>query len=503
MNINSRKSKIKLILLISALLIAAITIIVTNEIAKTIAKEEEQKVKIWAEAIQRKANLVKFTQELFEKLSFEERKKVEVWSNATNLILSAEDEKTITFLLNIIKYNDNIPVLITDKMGVIKLTRNTDTGQIKSGQILAGEALSDYAQYPPIAVAYEKDTDQIYYKDSKIFSQLKIFLTQFSASFLSEVVSNNSSLPVLLVDANHRVIDKGNIDDAEIANAQLIEKLIQKMSSENEPIRIDLGDGIEKTIYYKNSALINQLKYYPWILLCIIGAFLFIAYYAFSTSRNAEQNLVWVGMAKETAHQLGTPISSLSAWVEYMKDQEDLDPMKRKLIYEVEKDVNRLSLISERFSKIGSAPKLEEHNVYETLNNSVDYIKSRASKKVKVELDVADKQQTFFINKALFDWVIENVLKNALDAIDGEGQIYIKYFQLKDDIIIEIKDSGKGILPKNIASIFEPGFTTKKRGWGLGLTLCKRIVENYFKGRIYIKESIINVGTTFRIEIPV
>lgn len=224
MNINSRKSKIKLILLISAFLIAAITIIVTNEIAKTIAKEEEQKVKIWAEAIQRKADLVKFAQELFEKLSFEERKKVEVWSNATNLILSAEDEKTIA-LLNIIKYN-NIPVLITDKMGVIKLTRNTDTGQIKSGQILAGEALRDYAQYPPIAVAYEKDTDQIYYKDSKIFSQLKIFLTQFSASFLSEVVSNNSSLPVLLVDANHRVIDKGNIDDAEIANAQLIEKLI-------------------------------------------------------------------------------------------------------------------------------------------------------------------------------------------------------------------------------------------------------------------------------------
>lgn len=505
MDLRTRKSRIKLLLFSIAMILAGVTLWYTNQIANTIAKEEEQKVKVWADAITKKANLVRFTNRLFKKLSEDERKKVYNYSRATQLIIKADDKQpTFNFLLEILQSNENIPVIQTDENLVVKNFRNVENSALKVGDTLRGSLLDTFSQYPSLKIDYEEATDIIFYKDSKIFSDLKTFLNSFFESFISEIENNTSSLPVIVLNEQQQVVAKGNVSDKSVNNPEKLMALIQSMEKEKAPIEIDLGDGIQRTIYYTNSPIIKKLKLYPIFLIVAFGLFLVVSYYVFSTTRNAEQNLVWVGMAKETAHQLGTPISSLAAWIEYMKEREGLDAMDLKLIQEVEKDVNRLSLISDRFSKIGAIPKLEEHNVYEVLNNSIDYIKSRASKRVKFELNVeGGREQTFLINVALFDWVIENLLKNALDAIDGEGEIKIKAMQLRDDIIIEIQDNGKGIPPNKLNFIFDPGYSSKQRGWGLGLTLCKRIVENYFKGKIYVKNSELGKGTSFVVEIPV
>ena len=369
---------------------------------------------------------------------------------------------------------------------------------------LKGKLLDTFSQYPPLNIKYDKQVDYIFYKDSKLFSDLKIFLNTFFNSFISEIENNTSSLPVIVLDQHNRMVAKGNISEETIADSTKLTALIAIMKAAKTPLEIDLGDGIQRTIYYNNSPLINKLKWYPLIFIFIIAFFIIVSYYIYSTTRDAEQNLVWVGMAKETAHQLGTPISSLAAWVEYMKEREYLDPMEVKVLNEVEKDVNRLSLISDRFSKIGAPPRLEEMNVYKVLSNSIEYIKSRSSKKVQFDLDIeASKEFTFLINVSLFDWVIENLMKNAIDALEGKGIIRVKAIQFKDDIIIELSDTGKGISANKIDFVFDAGYSSKPRGWGLGLTLCKRIIENYFKGKIYIKSSEIGVGTTFIIEIPV
>jgi two-component system, sporulation sensor kinase D len=504
-SIKARKSQIKLLLFTFAIVLAGVTLWYTNEIANTIAKEEEQKVRIWADAIIKKANLVRVTHRLFKRLSEDERKKVYNYSRATQLIIKADDkEPTFNFLLEILQSNENIPVIQTDEDLVVKNFRNLENGSLKVGDTLSGSLLDTFSQYPSLKIDYEEGTDIIFYKDSKIFSDLKNFLNSFFESFISEIEHNTSSLPVIVLNEQQQVVAKGNVSDKSVDHPEKLSRLIQKMKKEKSPIAIDLGDGIQRTIYYTNSPIISKLKLYPVFLILAFGLFIGVSYYVFSTTRKAEQNLVWVGMAKETAHQLGTPISSLAAWIELMKEKEGLDEMDQKLIFEIEKDVNRLSLISDRFSKIGAKPKLEEHNVYEVLNNSIDYIKSRASKRVQFDLKVeGGREQTFFINVSLFDWVIENLLKNALDAIEGKGEIKINAIQLRDDIIIEIQDNGKGISLEKLKFIFDPGYSSKHRGWGLGLTLCKRIVENYFKGKIYVKNSEPGKGTTFVVQIPV
>ena len=247
-------------------------------------------------------------------------------------------------------------------------------------------------------------------------------------------------------------------------------------------------------IYYKDSILLTQLLYYPYIQLSIILIFILIAYYAFDSSRKSEQNQVWVGMSKETAHQLGTPISSLLAMIELLK----LKNTEPQLIDEINKDVKRLEKITERFSKIGATPKLENNNITETLTNSINYIKTRSSKKIKF---VFDKTDEIIIphNIPLFEWVIENLCKNSIDAMNGEGEIKITVTDNYQHIYIDICDTGKGVPKSKFKAVFNPGYTTKKRGWGLGLSLTKRIIENYHKGKIFIKSSEINKGTCFRI----
>jgi len=269
------------------------------------------------------------------------------------------------------------------------------------------------------------------------------------------------------------------------------------MKHQHEPIKIILPRGYW-LIYYKDSALLSQLKLFPYVQLSVIAVFLLLAYTAFNSSRKSEQNQVWVGLAKETAHQLGTPISSLMAWIELIKDKfnaED-DP----LIAEMENDVQRLEIVADRFSKIGSKPKLEENAVFDVVEDFVNYFKIRVSNNISFEI-TGDRDLVAGLNIPLFDWVIENLLKNAVNAIEGKGSIRVNITtnKSKDQIVIDVIDTGKGIPKSKFITVFQPGYTTRKRGWGLGLSLTKRIVENYHNGHIVVRDSELGKGTTFRI----
>lgn len=272
---------------------------------------------------------------------------------------------------------------------------------------------------------------------------------------------------------------------------------LQTMKSQHEPIKIILPRGYW-LIYYKDSALLSQLKIFPYVQLSVIAVFLLLAYTAFNSSRKSEQNQVWVGLAKETAHQLGTPISSLMAWIELIKDKFNAE--EDPLIAEMENDVQRLEIVADRFSKIGSKPKLEEHFVFDIIEDFVNYFRIRVSNSINFEI-TGDKNLVAGLNIPLFDWVIENLLKNAVNAIEGKGSIKVNIHtnKTKDQILIDIIDTGKGIPRSKFITVFQPGYTTRKRGWGLGLSLTKRIVENYHKGQVFVRDSELGKGTTFRI----
>jgi len=322
-----------------------------------------------------------------------------------------------------------------------------------------------------------------------------------------EIVVANETIPVIVTykDGNPKIhknvkIPQG-LTSEEVNN--FLKEEIENMRSQYTPIVIanknNEGEVFNyEYIFYKDSFLLTQLQYYPYVQLSVIAVFFILSYLSFSYSRAAEQNRVWVGLAKETAHQLGTPLSSLMAWLEYMKSDPELE--NRDITRELDKDIKKLELITNRFSSIGSVPVLQEENIFDVIRSSINYLQTRISSKVKINLHQESEEVKAKINKPLFDWVVENICKNAVDAMSGVGVIDI-YVQCSPEgnIIIDISDSGKGI-PKNlIAQIFQPGFTTKRRGWGLGLTLVKRIIENYHRGKIFIKSSEVNTGTTFRI----
>lgn len=316
--------------------------------------------------------------------------------------------------------------------------------------------------------------------------------------FLVEVVRANTTIPIIDVDEQGNIYNTRNLDPALSLDSNYLREQLEIMKGQNEPIEYILFGGQKHYLYYKNSFILSKLKYYPYYQLSIIALFLLVSYGAFSYSRKNEQNQVWVGMSKETAHQLGTPISSLMAWIDYMRimdgkvEEENLDEMM--------KDITRLQLVTDRFSKIGSAPVLKENSVPELVEQAVGYLKNRTSEKVKYSITVDLPLQTHaMINVPLFDWVLENICKNAIDAMEGEGRIDFHIIGGSKHVTLDIADTGKGIPSGKAKTIFKPGFTTKKRGWGLGLSLAKRIINNYHKGNIFVKSTIPNKGTTFRI----
>lgn len=323
--------------------------------------------------------------------------------------------------------------------------------------------------------------------------------TGMSDKLVSIIITQNKSIPIIVTDEKNNILDHVNLDSTEIArDSNYLRRKLKSFSSKNEPIEWTNPSNVSEKnyYYYGNTALLNQVRYYPLVQLFIVGLFITITLITLTTSFRSTQNQVWAGMAKETAHQLGTPLSSLQGWVEMLKDAK-ADEM---IVSEMEKDVNRLKLVSDRFGKIGSTPQLEENDVVQQVNKMIEYIKKRAPGKIQFALDVPDGHPIIArISPPLFDWVIENLLKNALDAMEGKGSIFVTIRETPAEINIDVTDSGKGISKQYIGQVFKPGFTTKKRGWGLGLSLSKRIIEQYHKGQLFVKNSEPGKGTTFRI----
>ena len=313
-----------------------------------------------------------------------------------------------------------------------------------------------------------------------------------------EILSSNSSTPMIKVNKDGS-IESNNIDQEKAKDSIYIQSLIEKFKSENQPLEVRYGDKVYSTIYYGNSPLLNKLKYYPLALLLIIFLFGAVVYFFYRSSKIATQNKLWTGMAKETAHQIGTPLSSLVGWTEILKS-EHVNP---SYLLEIEKDINRLQTITDRFSKIGSIPTLQKSDIVEETVESYEYLKVRSSNLIKFEISAPEHPIYVNLNSQLFSWTIENLVKNAIDAMKGKGTLKVSIFQVDKFVKINIEDTGKG-LPKSLFhKIFEPGFTSKKRGWGLGLSLAKRIIEDYHNGRIKVLHSEIGKGTTMQISLKI
>ncbi len=314
--------------------------------------------------------------------------------------------------------------------------------------------------------------------------------------FLSSIIENNITIPVILTDEADSIISSGNFDEKKLRDKGYLRSQVQKISRKNTPIEIDLGDNHINRIYYKDSIILSQLNYYPYIQTGIIVLFILVAFLAFRASRKAENNQVWVSLSKETAHQLGTPVSSLAGWVEILQQDYPELSMSR----EIALDVERLEKITERFSRIGSHPSLRDENLTGIILGTIDYLKSRTSSKVSFIFDF-DKNKAVILplNAALFEWVIENISKNSIDAMEGSGIITYNIHETENNIMVDISDTGKGIPKSAFKKIFSPGYTTKQRGWGLGLSLTKRIIEEFHNGKIYVRHSEPGIGSSIRI----
>lgn len=318
-------------------------------------------------------------------------------------------------------------------------------------------------------------------------------------NFILKILSDNTTIPIILVDENGTIYEYRNLDVPKTNADDFLKKKVALFKSKNKPVTINFADGTKQFILYDDSTLLKQLYVFPYVQFGVIIVFILISYFAFSSTKRAEQDRVWVGLSKETAHQLGTPISSLLAWTELLKSRYG----DQKLITDMEKDVNRLKVIADRFSKVGSKPSLKPVQLYNTLENAINYIRNRTSNKVAINLKFSmDQTIETPLNVPLFEWVIENLCKNAIDAMNGSGRIDVSVNKTDSEFIIDVKDTGKGMERKMYKTVFSPGFTTKERGWGLGLSLAKRIIEEYHQGKIFVKQSEVSIGTTFRIILP-
>lgn len=322
-------------------------------------------------------------------------------------------------------------------------------------------------------------------------------------NFLLDIAKDNTTIPIILIDDKGNINATKNLDSTHVSDTAYLMEQLEIMKEQHEPIKIPYDETNNRFnyLYYKNSFILSQLKSYPIIQLTLIAFFALLSYFTLSASRRAEQNQVWVGMSKETAHQLGTPISSLKEWINLLRETEKEN--QEELLVELDNDVRRLELITERFSKIGSDPVLKPENLDLVIENSLQYLNARTSSKVDLSVSILKPGNWANINIPLFDWVIENLCKNAIDAMEGKGKIVVQLNHDEKHVYIDITDNGKGIPKSKFKTVFKPGFTTKKRGWGLGLSLVKRIVESYHNGSIYVRHSELGKGTTFRIVLQV
>lgn len=496
MDIYSLKQRWKIALILVSLTIIIVSLFVSNQMIDKIAQREKAKAEQWADAIRKKVELVKLTNQIFDELREKERQKIQIVVDAQRTILNPSDlnmNQDVDFALNIIANNKDIPVAILMDDGKLAQSKNLDSN------LTAQEKTSAFADWIASGRSYEIEVFggikmHFVYGESKELIRLKNASDSLINSFNRDLINNSSLIPVLLVDEKSGKIEASNLSENELKKSQII----QEFKLYNQPLRIDFGTG-SKMIYYKESPELKQLTWFPFIQFSVIGLIVIIGYLMFSTFRKAEQNQVWAGMAKETAHQLGTPLSSLMAWVSHL----DATGGNEMVVNEMTKDLDRLEKITDRFSKIGSGAKLIEEDLVVTIGNNLEYLRARLSDKIVIHFKVKDEKPIFIThNPSLMEWVIENICKNAVDAMNGKGVLNIEIKRVPERIFIDITDSGKGLTPKQFKSIFQPGYSTKKRGWGLGLTLVKRIIEEYHNGKVFVLKSEIDIGTTIRISLP-
>jgi len=472
-------------------------ILYSNFLINNIREEERRKVNVWADAITYRADLVSYMDNFFKTIRVAESKRASLLVKAMQKVNDAPFNEDLSFYMDIIASNSTIPAIITDPHGNIINMVNADHETLSLKHI--NELGDKKSEFDSLLMFYYKNKYNIlYYKESKIYSDLRTAIDNLVEVFFQEIVINDASVPVIVTDSTMRdIITYGMINPEEIQTEEAKVKLIKHFLSHHKPIQIELPHQGTCYVLYDESPVLMQLRYYPIIQFIIILIFAAAAYLIFTFARRYEQNRVWVGMSKETAHQLGTPISSLLAWSELLKEQE-VDPAIMK---EIDKDVNRLETIAQRFSKIGSEPELESENIATVIEEFVGYLQSRISSKVAIKVNRNDvKDFNLPINKYLFEWVIENLCKNSVDAMNGNGVIIIDLSEDEKNFFVDITDTGKGIPSNQFKLIFQPGYTTKKRGWGLGLTLAKRIIQQYHKGKLFVKSSAIGRGTVMRIQ---
>ncbi len=495
-NLYTNKKRWKWALAVIALLIIGVSLWYTNHLVKSLAEQEKRQVKMWAAAMEQHAVMMNSTEEFFNKVSEQEQKRVELLANAYRRIIDITSDENTAVYLDIIRNNISIPLVLTDKEGNIMSRANLPPDQ-EDKKVFDDEMKQAYSKFAPIKIDPGYGSVQwLYYNESQIYTDLKAVLEDMSDHFMEEITLNSMGVPVIVTNEDQtQILSFGNLDSIMMQDTNYVKQQLEIMRYENEPLQIEFMNKGKATIFYRTTDLVQQMRYYPVIQFVVFALFLLIAYLLFSYARRSEQNQVWAGMAKETAHQLGTPLSSLMGWIELLKMQEE--PFVGT--HEMEKDIERLQIVTDRFSKIGSVPVPEPTNINYLIRDTMDYLQKRFSKKFEFEINLPEEDLTLPLIPSLFRWVLENLTKNAVDAMGDHGKITLDLIDDSDHIHIDLSDTGKGIPKSKIKQVFNPGYTSKKRGWGLGLSLAKRIIEDYHKGKIFVKSSVVGEGTTFRI----
>lgn len=526
MNLYHKKQRWKIALLGTAILLVVISLWFSYRIVNKVQQREVDRIQQWAEGVKRKSELVNLTNHAFEELTEalseiqkNDLRTVQMWVDAIEEANRPLDD--YSFVVKILGEVSTVPMIVTDMeenivssynmSGLdstitesIRLNFPDEPKHFRDSLFKASKRDSLISFLPvwkknhdPIEMdLYLSEKQKVFYFDSVFFKTEKLEKLKYSRdslvnAFSDELVNNEYLVPVVFIHAETRQIISTNMP----AFNGRHDKVLNNELPSDDSILVDLGGSSKGVIYYEHSPELTQMKYFPFVQFFMIGLFILIAYLVFSTFRKAEQDQVWVGMAKETAHQLGTPISSLMAWNELLESQ----GVDKNITTEINKDIDRLNTVTNRFSKIGSEAVLQDLELAPVVQRAFEYLQKRISNKIVCEFVSEADGMNAKLNPALLEWVIENLVKNAVDAMEGSGKITVRVHPFEDDLMIDVSDNGKGIPANKLKTVFEPGYTTKLRGWGLGLSLAKRIVEDFHKGKIVVLKSEPGTGTTFRI----
>lgn len=485
--------KAKWIILAITILLAGFALFEIYNLSSQIRKSEEEKVRLWANAISQKAQLVNYSETFFAHVALDEHRKMEMYTNILRSFDRMSENSDADFSLDYVRYivdSSETAIIITNSDSIITVPSEL------AGQKLEGQLLKDFSHNEPFHYRIWGMPMTLYYQESRVYTELRAVLDGFNKSLLNEITNNSVFVPVLIVDSlQGEVLGSGNIPYNEFNTAEKLSEKLCDMAEANEPIEFRLANNKRAYLYYENTPLLKWLRWVPLLYIFVFVVLILVTYYLIQTARSMEQNRIWVGMAKETAHQLGTPISSLLAWTQYLEGKN----FDAAYAAEVNKDINRLETITHRFSKIGSVPELQPENVCATIQEAINYLQTRVSRKIKFVTNYPEEDIKVPLNAYLFQWVIENICKNAIDAMDGKGTFTVIVSSDSHNVYVDLADTGKGMSPSVQRRVFDSGFTTKQRGWGLGLSLAKRIINQYHKGRIFVKYSVEGQGTVFRI----